>query len=205
MFQCYLEYYCRNNNNSIPQNNTSFAVWELNLHLLRLLLVANPLLHQGCPSRISQALSETLITHPSLLQRHSSELIFSAKTMRIQVCVSVYSSTEMILIYWHIKALKVCHSSCVILARSQITPQYHVRNNSLRSSGGLTLHYILSFCFVLITNWTVILLKPQWFNSISRYFASCCEMQMELLSARSYVPMLSTAGIKGTWVHLSLF
>lgn len=44
MFQCYLEYYCRNNN-SIPQNNTSFAVWELNLHLLRLLLVANPLLH----------------------------------------------------------------------------------------------------------------------------------------------------------------
>lgn len=44
MFQCYLEYFCRNHSNSIPQNNTSFAVWELSLHLLKLLLLANPLL-----------------------------------------------------------------------------------------------------------------------------------------------------------------
>lgn len=118
--------------------------------------------------------------------------------MRIRVCVSVYSSTEMILIYWHIKALKVCHSSCVILARSQITSQYHVRNNSLRSGGGLTLHYILSFCFVLITNWTVI------YSSHSGLTAFLGTLQVDVKCKWSCspwgvtFPMLSTAGIKGT-------
>lgn len=38
--QCYLEYFCRNHGNSLPQNNSGFAVWELILQLLKQLLVA---------------------------------------------------------------------------------------------------------------------------------------------------------------------
>lgn len=52
MVQCYLEYFCRNYGNSLPQNNSSFAVWELTLHLLKLLLVANSFPALGLPEQV---------------------------------------------------------------------------------------------------------------------------------------------------------
>lgn len=96
MVQCYLEYFCRNYGNSLPQNNSSFAVWELTLHLLKLLLVANSFPAPGLPEQVTPSTEEpvwefghsaTVASEEQLETNFLSEIsVYSYE----YVCVSVY-------------------------------------------------------------------------------------------------------------------